>query len=945
MLDSIENKNTYLKISMLSPERILELSNGEVVTSETINYRNKQPSSIGLFSEKTFGPVKDWECSCGKYKKESYKGIVCDNCGVLVTTSRVRRERFGHIELGCNIVLPQYLYGGPSILATLLDIPQNYLERIVFENLYIDTSVYWAQNNRLTAIEDNTSKDNGSCGVDGILAVLKTIDIKKELEKLDEQINENTGYLALAFKHRKEVLEQFEFSGDKPEWMITSRLLVMPAGLRPIFEYNGKLYASELNDRYRLVIQRAHLLKQLKERMCPRMVIQSQRRMIQLAVDALFDSKLEKEEYTKIVSESLLNSIQKKVDHNVDFSASGMVVPDPSIDFGKMGMPFEVATVLFKPFIANKLVESGINHNVKAAFREVDNNTKTAIEALLQIADTFVVVASTYNGRLISFKVKLIDGEFFKIHSSVYEMLELGKSDTSMHIKVFAQLSNESAEEALSKIGVKSQIVSNYSEKLQLLPNRYARKWVSEMSRALESREKYFIGKGEVYCAYANGSINIHELVDIRCQTHNGFEYHEKTSLGRLIINEFMPQNMGIVNRSGLKNKYLLEYNYEIDESQVIQLCEEVYHRFGAKEYLAFLKKMYSVIAQYSIDIEDDKGIEVKEPIRNNDIKRYDDQITLMKKKLWNLKLAKSKGDSLRINIDYQSEAFQEYIYAFLKNRRVAGNIYSFADTIASDGEVITEKLLSEFRMHRINTVSIYFDSINECGEYSEFAYGEKVEYNPFIVALLAVRDAMMKMSDSSIKTLLEILLAKDGFLCSEQIEILLQEKDGDIGRLLEIVEDKESRTLSFQKLNIQELVLTKTYLVYSVLKQYNISVSVRLLCLLVEVLSMDKDNDNREGTPCFDMDTELSSLGEYAIKNHSIDLNCIYFRDVYGKIDVYANSRLKKESDRGNQDYEEYYDDSFEEMFDYIDEDIEEYSDYDDSFEEMYDDIDEEDY
>lgn len=888
MAESIDNKIAYLKLGMLSPDRVLEISCGEVITAETINYRNNHPSSAGLFSERIFGPIKDWECRCGKYKEKYYKGIICDSCGVSVTSSQVRRERFGHVELGCNVVLPQYLYGSPSVLAVVLDIPQNYLEQIVFQNLHINVTDFWTLDNKLKAIDDYASfGKRNERGTDGILAVLKTISVEKELYKINEKLKVTSGYLTQMFKHRKEVLELFEETGNKPEWMITSRLLVLPAGLRPILEYKGKLYASEINDRYRIIIQRSHLLEQLKGKLCPEMVIESQRRLIQIAVDSLFDSKLERENYE--IYESLLKRRQRKIQHNVDYSANGMALPDPRIDIEKIGIPFNIATILFKPFIACELIDSGMCHNIKSAFKEIDVCSDAAKEALVRLENTFVVLITSDIGRLASFKVRLINENFFRLNPIVYEMLQLGVSDDAMRIKVFAQLSDESAEEALKKLGIKSQIISAYSEKIQLIPNHYAIKWVSEMSKETDGSGKSFISKGEVYCAYENGNIGINELVDIRCQTKNGFEYKERTTLGRLIINEFLPQNMGIVNRSGFKNKYKIEYNYDIDEIHVVKMCEEIYHLLGSDNYLEFLRRFETVLYRYYNAVDVNYERQYKTTIDDNNIQCFSKELNYIKDRIWSLKLGPGRGEKTAIRIKYNSPCIQDYITDFLLNRRAADNVYDFADIIISEGDIITESFIQELRKRDVESVIIYIDTISESGEYSEYAFGKALDYNPFIVSLLAIKNALMIMPRRYGETFLRIMLAKDNMVRNEVIEELFnEERDGKIGRLMEMIDEEECRGINFSKLKKGEIVEVKSYLLYVLLKKCDISISVRLLCLLNEALIIDEKFNSSDVEVLFsDGGIELNAFGESALKTPIVDLDCKYIRDAFGKINV----------------------------------------------------------
>ena len=890
MQKCIESKKNVLDFRMLSPDRILELSYGEVTTAETVNYKNYHPSSTGLFSETIFGPLKDMECRCGKYKRIRYKGIICDRCGVMVTYSHVRRERMGHIELGCNVILPQYLYGEPSILATVLDIPQYYLQQIVFGNLHINVKEYWKYNNKLRAIDNYTSEKWSECGTEGILNVLRNIDISYELAIVNEKIQENTGYLSQSFRHRREILELFKKSGNRPEWMITPRVLVLPPELRPIYNYFGKIYASEINNRYITIINRARLLKKLERKSAPAEVIVLQKRMLQLAVDTLFDKSLAREEYEKSINSSLLQRRKKTIVHYVDYSARGNVIRDSDIDFERIGIPVDVALELFKPFVAYELVASGLVDNTKCAYMQIDKRSETAKKALVILENTFIVIVSNEEGRIAAFKVSLVNGDYFKLNPLVYNLLHLEDYHSQPFLKLFVQLSDDSAEEALEKLGIQTQIISAYTEKIQLIPDSYARKWLSEMSKISTDKERRFISKGEAFCAFENGAIDINELINIRCRTVNGFEYNETTTVGRLIINDFLPQNMGIINRVSLKNKYRIEHNYVIEESQVIDLCNRIYIMFGAKEYLNFLRNYYLTMNRYyySVNVETENTVKLR--INRANTISFSKEIDYLKRKVTNLKLGDGKGRKYTVKINYSSNYLQNYISKYLINRRIAEDVYDFADKIVSDGDIITESTLDEIRNCKIDNISIYTDSVNN-GMYSKYAFGKEVNFNPFIISLMAIKDALYNMPSVSGELFFKIIFENEYIVRNELLDSLIIENEGYIGKLIHRIEEGDGQGLNLSKLTKDEIIEVKTFLLYTLLEKHNIDISLRLLGLIIEAdMYNGKKGSVSEEIIQPGKNTVISSLGEWALKTPSIDLNSSIIKEVYGGINLNTN-------------------------------------------------------
>ena len=873
---SDELKSTYLKVGMLSPARILEISSGEVSSAETLNYRHLHPSSSGLFSEKIFGPIKDWECRCGKYRKGDNKGGVCEICGVSITSSRVRRERFGHIELGCNVVLPPYLYGNPSILATVLDIPQNYLTQVVFGNLPINVDEYWSFENKLSAIDNQKDSENDCLtGTDAILAVLETIDLYYEIQKTQERIDNSTGYISLSYKHRKEVLEQFYSNENKPEWMITSKLLVIPPEMRPIVEYKGRILASQINDRYRNVIVRSNRLKQLKKMSCPEIIIKAEYRLLQTAIDYLFTNELTRENNDNKNIESLIHKYKSRVDRIVDFSAKGMALPDQSIDIEQIGIPMEVAAQIFKPFIARILMKSGVCQNIKSSYKQIEAGSYVVGKYLSRAESSLVVLVSTSSGRLISFKATIIQDNCFRLNPIVYEMLDLGVSDQDMIISCFAQLSNMSAKEAYEKLGVRNQIISKYTDKLQLLPSQYAINWIAQMSKTASSQGKKFANKGEVYCAYENGYIGINELLEISCNTGQGFQYSEETTVGRLIINEFLPQDMGVINRSSLRNKYMIEYNEEIHEDEVIDICESIYSLKGTDRYLLFLREFERVLYRYSNAVHVNYEKNRKQTYFSSIKKDFVEMMGKGRNRLRSFRLSDSEYETEKINIKYSTACMRDYIDDYLLNRRVAGDVYDFADRIIADGEIITKSTLKSIHDRKIESINIYMGSIDKDGNYSEYAFGRPVDYNPFVTAIMAINDTLRFLPSSYGRAVVYICLF-DGVTYDPTITEIVNEfeKEGEIGKCIERMYDKEHEQLVSVGLIKSEVITAKSFLIYYILKKYGLSISIRSLNLLMEAIIAAGEINSLEGEIANKgQNVSLPLIGECGVKSLKIDL------------------------------------------------------------------------
>lgn len=941
MSDMLVEENTnireqfHMKINMLSPERVYELSSGEVKTSETLNYKDYHPASDGLFSERIFGPMKNWECRCGKYKKKYFAGVICDRCGVEVTTSNVRRERFGHIELNCNVVLPQYFYGEPSILATVLDLPQKYVEQIILMDLPVDAEEYWSYENKMKALIDKEDTIYGYYhGTEAIKHILRKLDLNKELNKINDILEISYGYLAQSYLHRKEVIESFIKSGNMPEWMITSRILVLPAGLRPIVEFNGKKYSSDLNDRYKVLIERNRLLHRFLHMSVPEVVLRLQKRMVQIAVDALFDSKLEKEDYEKVLTESLINRRQRKINRYVDYSASGQVIADSRIEIGCLGVPEFVVKEVFRPFIAAQMVSNsyGKVSNIKGAFKYLDKQKDGSLkakkdkvktindavsDALKDLERTFVVLVTTPGSFITALNIYITRNSCFTVNPALYRMWGM-EAEYAKDIKVFAQLSDDAAEEALEKFGVRGQVLSNFTEDIQLKPSEFAIRWLIQMSKIFTDNNRMVISQGEAYCAYENKCLSLNEKITIHCYTVNGFDYKEVTSLGRIIINKFLPQNMGVVNRSSFKNKYYLEHNYEFDEMRVKALLRKIYDMFGTNTYIDVIAKLESAAGKYSnvIPVElEPRKIELRRA-KNSYYLR--EELRIIKQKCRGLCFSEKPSDVIEIKTQYKEQLMTTYIRKYLRNRIIAQDIYDFADLLAAKGEQITDEVYCILNDKNINVISVYDGDISSQGEYPEKAYGKSINGNPFKIGVMALVYFIDKVdydsANDAVRLLLNDIVEEDDILSKV---IKAAPREGFIGRAITKA-CQEDGVIKMSLLATTEQVQLKTYLIFNLLETNEEQISLRLLELLVKAC-VANDIDTADGRQLIlhSKDNDLQMFGEYALKSVNIPLNSERVVEEYGTVNIIKAEKHVKCGFRVSGDDDECFTDSDELLLD----------------------------
>ena len=637
-----------IQIGVASPEKIREWSYGEVTKPETINYRTQKPEKDGLFCEKIFGPTKDWECHCGKYKRIRYKGIVCEKCGVEVTRAKVRRERMGHIELAAPVSHIWYFRGVPSRIGLLLDMGPKQLEQVIYFAAYVvldpgtvPTLAYKQVINdkELREIEEQYGDSSVTglkvgMGAEAIRELLQAIDLEKESKETREIIENNqSGAKRLKAVKRIEIIEAFRKSGNRPEWMILTVLPVIPPELRPMVQLDGGRFAtSDLNDLYRRVINRNNRLKRLMELGAPDMIVKNEKRMLQEAVDALIDNGRKGKAITgpsnrelKSLS-GLLRGKQGRFRQNllgkrVDYSGRSVIVVGPELKIYQCGLPKEMAIELFKPFIMKKLVESGQCHNIKSAKRAVEKAKPAVWDVLEGVIKEHPVLlnrAPTLHRLSIqAFEPVLIEGRAIKIHPLVCGAFNADFDGDQMAVHV--PLSIEAQAEARFLMLSANNILKLSDGKPVMTPTqdmvlgayyltiirRYEGKWYNEnhdeVPAGTEGAEEYraplYTSEDEAIMAYQTKSITLQDEIYVRRTVklpegkffdENGEPETEvsgrvKTTVGRIIYNEAIPQDLGFVRRN-VKEDYL---KYEIGGSNK---CD-----------LALLKDRYEAVADGKI--------------------------------------------------------------------------------------------------------------------------------------------------------------------------------------------------------------------------------------------------------------------------------------------------------------------------------------------------------
>ena len=638
----MDNKNVFdsIKIGLASPEQILAWSHGEVTKPETINYRTLKAERDGLYCERIFGPTKDWECQCGKYKRIRSKGIICDRCGVEVTTKKVRRERMGHIELACPVSHIWYFRAIPSRMGLLLDISPRLLEKVLYFASYIVIDPGATPLEKYQLLTEKEYRDNYEkyetefrvgMGAEAIQELLAEIDIEKLSAELREELASATGQKKVRIIKRLEVVESFRKSGNRPEWMILTRIPVLPPEIRPMVQLDGGRFAtSDLNDLYRRVISRNNRLKRMMELNAPEIIIRNEKRMLQEAVDALIDNGRRGKSVTgpnnrplKSLSE-LLRGKQGRFRQNllgkrVDYSGRSVIVVGPSLKLYQCGLPKEMALELFKPFVMKRLVETQKASNIKDAKKKVEkvnNDVWDALENVIKEHPVLLNRAPTLHKLSIqAFEPVLVEGRDIKLHPLVCSAFNADFDGDQMPVHV--PLSSEAQAEARFLMLSANNLLKPVDGRAVAVPSQdmVLGSYYLTIDRAGELGEgKAFRDFNEAMMAYENHELGLHAAIKCRVFKEKDGVMQSKvinTTLGRLIFNQPIPQDLGFVDRSDPEKFFDLEIDFVTTKKElgeIVDRCIKTHTATVTAQVLDDIKDMgykYSTKGSLSISYAD----------------------------------------------------------------------------------------------------------------------------------------------------------------------------------------------------------------------------------------------------------------------------------------------------------------------------------------------------
>ncbi|MBD5545447.1 MAG: DNA-directed RNA polymerase subunit beta' [Lachnospiraceae bacterium] len=630
-----------IKIGLASPEKIREWSRGEVLKPETINYRTLKPEKEGLFCEKIFGPSKDWECHCGKYKKIRYKGVVCDRCGVEVTKSNVRRERMGHIELAAPVSHIWYFKGIPSRMGLILDLSPRVLEKVLYFASYIvldpgETTFEYKQvlseKEYQDAREEYGNKFRVGMGAEAIKELLQAIDLDAEAEELRSGLKESTGQKRARIIKRLEVVEAFRESENKPEWMIMDAVPVIPPDLRPMVQLDGGRFAtSDLNDLYRRIINRNNRLKRLLELGAPDIIVRNEKRMLQEAVDALIDNGRRGRPVTgpgnralKSLSDMLKGKSgrfrQNLLGKRVDYSGRSVIVVGPELKIYQCGLPKEMAIELFKPFVMKELVARGISQNIKNAKKlveKLDTGVWDVLEEVIKEHPVMLNRAPTLHRLGIqAFEPILVEGKAIKLHPLVCTAYNADFDGDQMAVHL--PLSVEAQAECRFLLLSPNNLLKPSDGGPVAVPSQdmvLGIYYLTQERPGAKGEGKAFKNVNEAILAYENAALTLHSRITVR-MTKTMADGTVKmgnveSTLGRFILNEIIPQDLGFVDRSKPENALALEVDFHVGKKGLKQILEKVINTHGATktaEVLDDIKAMgykYSTRAAMTVSISD----------------------------------------------------------------------------------------------------------------------------------------------------------------------------------------------------------------------------------------------------------------------------------------------------------------------------------------------------
>ena len=627
-----------MRMKIASPEKIRSWSHGEVKKPETINYRTLKPEKDGLFCEKIFGPTKDYECSCGKYKRIRYKGVVCEKCGVEVTKAKVRRERMGHIELAAPVSHIWYFKGIPSKMGLLLDMSPRILEKILYFASYVvinpgesgfafKEEISETQYQEAIELHPDDMEFHAAMGAEAVKELLSSIDLEKEYSLLLKELEESTGQKKVRISRRLEVVDAFMTSGNRPEWMILDVLPVMPPELRPMVQLEGGRFAtSDLNDLYRRVINRNNRLKRLLDIGAPEIIVRNEKRMLQEAVDALIDNGRRGRAVTgasnrnmKSLSDLLKGKSgrfrQNLLGKRVDYSGRSVIVVGPDLKFNQCGLPQEMALELFKPFIMNKVVDRGMAHNLKSAKKMVEKKDPRVYDVLEEVIKDHPVLLNRaptlHRLGIQSFEPVLVEGKAIKLHPLACNAFNADFDGDQMAIHL--PLSNEAQIEARLLMMSTNNILGLKDGKPITTPSQdmvLGAYYLTTIKDGAKGEGMVFESTNEMKKALLTGDVEYQTRVSVRVKKDNEDPGKiVESSVGRFIYNEGIPQDLGYVNRK--EDPYSLEINQVADSGVLKDIVDRCFRKHGnikTAEVLDYIKQTgykYSTLSGLTVSMAD----------------------------------------------------------------------------------------------------------------------------------------------------------------------------------------------------------------------------------------------------------------------------------------------------------------------------------------------------
>ncbi len=699
-----------IRIGLASADQIRSWSYGEVKKPETINYRTLKPERDGLFCERIFGPTKDWECHCGKYKRIRYKGKVCERCGVEVTRAKVRRERMGHIELAAPVSHIWYFKGIPSRIGLMLDISPRLLEKVLYFAAYIVTDPGFTPLEEKQLLSEKEYRDmreryedefEAAMGAEAIQALLAKIDLDAMAQQLHSDLEDAGGQKKLRILKRLEVVEAFRNSGNRPEWMIMDTVPVIPPDIRPMVQLDGGRFAtSDLNDLYRRVINRNNRLKRLLELGAPDIIVRNEKRMLQEAVDALIDNGRRGRPVTgpnnrplKSLSDMLKGKQgrfrQNLLGKRVDYSGRSVIVVGPELKMYQCGLPKEMALELFKPFVMKDLVENGVANNIKSARKMVERTRAEVWDSLETVIRGHAVLLNRaptlHRLGIQAFEPVLVEGRALKLHPLVCTAYNADFDGDQMAVHV--PLSEEAQREARKLMLASRNLLKPSDGKPVTVPTQdmvLGSYYLTMVSEGDKGEGKAFRDENEAILAYHDGSITLHAKIRVRRTMKIAGKTRYKlvdTTAGRILFNEPIPQDLGYVDRDDPEAAFNFEVDFLVNKKKlgdIIDRCIQNHTTATTADMLDKIKAQgfkYSTLSGLTVAVSD-----AVVPPRKAELIQQADQSVLGIEKQFNKGLI-SNDERLKGILSVWEKTTSEVSAALEENLDNRNPIYMMADS------------------------------------------------------------------------------------------------------------------------------------------------------------------------------------------------------------------------------------------------------------------------